>query len=38
MGVEGEFWGRKFASNSKNSEIGVGKRLIGVGRKNHSTH
>lgn len=28
LGVEGGFFGIKFARNSKNSEIGVGKRLI----------
>lgn len=31
MGVEGGFGGRKFACKSKNSEIGVGERLIDVG-------
>ena len=33
MGVEDGFLGRKFARNSKNSQIGVGKRLKGVERK-----
>jgi hypothetical protein len=28
LGVEGGFLGRKFACNSKNSQIGVGQRLI----------
>jgi hypothetical protein len=28
LGVEGGFFGRKIACNSKNSQIGVGKRLI----------
>jgi hypothetical protein len=30
MGVEGGFWQRKFAANSENSQIGVGKRLRDV--------
>jgi len=34
VGVVGEFWGRKFECKSKNSQIGVGKRLISVGVKN----
>ncbi len=33
MGVEGGFLERKNARNSKNSQIGVGKRLRDVGRK-----
>jgi len=28
LGVEGGFLGRKIAANSKNSQIGVGKRLF----------
>ena len=30
LGIEGGFFGRKIARNSKNSQIGVGKRLINV--------